>query len=152
MAASFFTKLCCAVKPNRWNSTTMITMITILFLKSYNQFSIWRTKGEKRMPQHDMIAGFQCIPGEGSVPFFLMLQKFSAKTGFGKKRGRVRSCTTVCNAFSASSARARVQKCTKMQAGRSFDVASAKFSTFAHKLLKMSFDHIGLNNSCCWKR
>ena len=101
----------------------MITMITILFLKSYNQFSIWRTKGEKRMPQHDMIAGFQCIPGEGSVPFFLMLQKFSAKTVFGKKRGRVRSCTTVCNAFSASSARARVQKCTKMQAGRSFAVA-----------------------------
>ena len=53
----------------------------------------------------------------------LCLQKFSAKTVFGKKRGRVRSCTTVCNAFSASSARARVQKCTKMQAGRSFAVA-----------------------------
>ena len=30
------------------------------------------------MPQHDMIAGFPCIPGEGSVQFFLMLQKFSS--------------------------------------------------------------------------
>ena len=56
-------------------------------------------------------------------PNFVVPAKILSKNCFWQKRGRVRSCTTVCNAFSASSARARVQKCTKMQAGRSFAVA-----------------------------
>ena len=85
VAASLFNKLCCAIKPNQWNSTTMITN---LFLKSYNQSRIWRPKGEKKMPQHDMI-GFQCIPGKDSVQFpsddakILSKKLFLAKTEGG---------------------------------------------------------------------
>ena len=82
LAASLFNKLCCAIKPNQWNSTTMITN---LFLKSYNQSSIWRTKGEKKMPQHDMIAGFQCIPGEDSVQFLSDVAKILSKNCFWQK-------------------------------------------------------------------
>ena len=148
MAASLFNKLCCAIKPNQWNSTTMITN---LFLKSYNQSRIWRPKGEKKMPQHDMI-GFQCIPGKDSVQFPSDDATILSKKLFLAKTERGWEAAQRCATYPASSARARVQKCTKMQAGRSFDVASAKFSTFTHKLLEMSFDHIGLNNSCCWKR
>lgn len=143
LAASLFNKLCCAIKPNQWNSTTMITN---LFLKSYNQFRIWRQR-ERKMPQHDMI-GFQCIPGEDSVQFPSDVAKILSKKLFLAKTERGWEAAQQCATYPASSARARVQKCTKMQAGRSFDVASAKFSTFTHKLLEMSFNHIGLNNSC----
>ena len=126
-------------------------MITNLFLKSYNQSKIWRAKGrEKNAPtRHDR---FQCIPGEDSVQFPSDVAKILSKKLFLAKTERGWEAAQRCATYPASSARARVQKCTKMQAGRSFDVASAKFSTFAHKLLEMSFDHIGLNNSCCWKR
>ena len=92
--------------------------------------------------------GFQCIPGEDSVQFPSDVAKILSKKLFLAKTERGWEAAQRCATYPASSARARVQKCTKMQAGRSFDVASAKFSTFTHKLLEMSFNHIGLNNSC----
>ena len=126
-------------------------MITNLFLKSYNQSKIWRAKGrEKNAPtRHDSVPMHSRW---GFCPVSFWCCKNSQQKLFLAKTERGWEAAQRCATYPASSARARVQKCTKMQAGRSFDVASAKFLAFAHKMLEMSFNHIGLNNSCCWKR
>ena len=101
------------------------------------------TRHDSRVPMHSR---------RGFCPVSFWCCKNSQQKLFLAKTEGGWEAAQRCATYPASSARARVQKCTKMQAGRSFDVASAKFSTFTHKLLEMSFDHIGLNNSCCWKR